>query len=111
MTKCYECEKGDLIKKNVEYTKYNTVIGTYAAEVCSLCGETFFASDVVGKIEKKVKEKGLWGLASKSKIGTSGNSLDVKLNKKLIEFADIHKGQEVLIEPVSKSKFEVTVLG
>ena len=110
MTKCYECEKGYLTEKKMEYTKYDIFIGSYPAEVCNTCGEIFFDSDTVGKIEKKVKEKGLWGLATKTKIGTSGNALDVKLSKKLIEFAGVHQGQEVLIEPISKNKFEVTVL-
>ena len=69
MTQCYECAKGELVKKQVEYTKYGLLIGKYPAEVCSQCNEIFFESNVVGKIEEKVKEKSLWGLASKSRIG------------------------------------------
>ncbi len=110
MTNCYECEKGKLVKKEVEYRKYGILIGKYPAEVCSKCQEVFFDSAVVEKIEKKVKEKQLWGLAAKSKIGTSGHALDVKLSKKLISFIDIQKGQDILIEPVSKNKFEVSIL-
>lgn len=59
MTKCYECEKGDLIKKKVEYRKKGVLIGKYPAEVCSNCGEVFFSSDVVGKIEKFNKLKAI----------------------------------------------------
>jgi hypothetical protein len=110
MTTCYECEKGKLGKKNVEYKKYGVLIGKYPAEVCNKCHEIFYESDVVGKIEKKVKEMHLWGLSAKSKVGTSGHALDVKLNKKLVKFLGVEKGQEVLIEPVSQNKFEVSVL-
>jgi YgiT-type zinc finger domain-containing protein len=110
MGTCYECEKGKLEKKSVEYRKYDILIGEYPAEVCNTCAEIFFESEVVGKIEKKVQEMHLWGLAAKSKVGSSGHALDVKLNKKLVAFLGVQKGQEVLIEPVSKNKFEVSVL-
>ncbi|MEK6867188.1 MAG: YgiT-type zinc finger protein [Nanoarchaeota archaeon] len=110
MSICYECEKGKLEKKDVDYKKYGVLIGKYPAEVCTNCHEIFFESNVVAQIENKLKEKQLWGIAAKSKIGTSGHALDVKLNKKLVEFLHIQKGQEVLIEPVSKNKFEVSVM-
>lgn len=110
MTKCYECGKGDLLRKTVPYKKYDILIGNFPAEVCEKCHEIFFESEVVGEIEIKVKEKNLWGLAAKSKIGTSGHALDVKLGKRLAEFLKIHKGQEILIEPRTKKKFEVSVI-
>ena len=64
--KCYECEKGDLVRKKVEYTKYGILIGKYPADVCTKCGEVFFDSKAVGEIERKVNMMGLWGL----RIGT-----------------------------------------
>jgi len=108
--KCYECEKGNLTKEKVDYRKYGILVGKYPAEVCSRCGEVFFDSRVVGEIEEMVKRKGLWGLRNKTKIGTSGNALDVKLYKKLVNFLDLHKGQDVEIEPIDKHKFEVNVI-
>lgn len=110
MNACYECGKGKLEKKDVAYEKYGILIGKYPAEICTLCHETFFESNVVAQIEAKLKEKQLWGIAAKSKVGTSGNALDVKLNKKLVEFLGIQRGQEILIEPISKNKFEVSVM-
>lgn len=109
MTKCYECGKGNLVKKIVEYKKYGVLIGKYPAEVCTKCNETFFDSKIVQEIEEKVKEKGLWGLRSKTKIGTSGNSMDIKLHKNLINFFELQKGQAIEIEPINKHKFEVNV--
>lgn len=108
--KCYECEKGNLIKKKIEYRKYGILIGKYPAEVCPKCGEVFFDSRVVGEIEEKVKRIGLWGLRNRTKIGTSGNALDIKLYKRLVDFFSLHKGQDVEIEPINKQKFEVNII-
>tara|TARA_Y100000310_G_C20467962_1_gene708585 strand:- start:271 stop:600 length:330 start_codon:yes stop_codon:yes gene_type:complete len=107
--KCYECEKGNLMKKEVEYKKYGISIGTYPAEVCQKCNEVFFDSKAVSKIEAKVKKMGLWGLRTKTKIGTSGNALDVRLGKDLTDFYNLRKGQNVEIEPINKNRFEVNL--
>jgi hypothetical protein len=42
-------------------------LGTYDAEVCSRCGESFLTGESMDKIEARAKELGLWGLASKVK--------------------------------------------
>lgn len=110
MEKCYECGKGNLIKKKVKYNLYGMEIGEYPAEVCDKCGEVFFDSNALAKIEKKTKELGIFGLRRKAKVGTSGNALDIKLSKRLIEFFKIKKGQELEIEPINKNRFEVELL-
>ncbi len=111
METCYKCEKGQLVKKNVEYEQYGQMIGKYPAEVCPKCGEVFFSSDSVGKIEQELKKRGLFGLGTKAHIGTSGNSLDLKLAKKLADFFHLQKGQSVFIEPKAVDRFEVQILG
>ena len=109
MTNCYECDLGKLIKKNVEYRQYDVLIGKYPAEVCTKCDEIFFSGDAVEKIEKELKRRNLWGLGTKAHVGTSGNSLDIKLAKKLVNFFHLEKGQEVFIEPKSSNRFEVQI--
>ena len=110
MVQCYECGKGNLEEKKVDYFLYGIKIGRYPAEVCDKCGETFFDSDALEKIEQKTKELGLFGLRRKVKVGTSGNALDIKLYKRLIDFLNIKKGHELEVEPINKKKFEVEVL-
>lgn len=110
MEKCYECEDGKLVRKRVEYKQYDVSIGKYPAEVCEKCGEVFFDSDAVGKIENELKKRNLWGLGIKVRVGTSGNSLDIKLAKKLVNFFHLQKGQEVFIEPKAADRFEVQLL-
>ena len=68
--KCYECEKGELKKKNIEYYQYGISLGTFEAEVCSNCNETFFTAESMEKIEKESKKKDLFGLGTKTRIGT-----------------------------------------
>ena len=38
------------------------------------------------------------------------NALDIKLSKRLIEFFNMKKGQEIEIEPINKNRFEVDIL-
>lgn len=110
MGQCYECEKGKLVHKDVEYKQYDVVIGKYPAEVCTKCGEVFFDSDTVGKIELELKKRNLWGLGTKAQVGTSGNSLDIKLAKRLVNFFHLRKGQSVFIEPKTANRFEVQIM-
>ncbi len=107
--KC-DCGKNELKKKEVDYILLGQNLGKYPAMVCDSCNETVFYGEDLEKIEKKAKEKGIWGISAKTRIGTSGNALDVKLPKLIVDFLGIKKGQEVLIEPIDKHRFRVDLL-
>ncbi len=109
--KCDECEKGNLREKKVDYILLGQNLGKYEALVCDQCNETLFSAHTFSLVEKQAKERGLWGIAARTRIGTSGNALDVKLPKSLIDFMHLKKGQEVLIEPLNEKKFQVNVVG
>ncbi len=108
---CDECGKGTMQEKKVDYVLLGQNLGKFAALVCNHCAETVFGGDTFQIIEKKARKKGLWGIAAKTRIGTSGNALDVKLPKLIVEFMHLQKGQEVLIEPMDKKRFQVNVVG
>ena len=108
--KCVNCEKSQMIKKKVNYSQFGIVLGKFDAFVCPLCDETLFEDSVSQQIEEKAKKFGIWGLAKKTKIGTSGSSLDVKLPKQIADFLKLKKGQEVIVEPSAKNKIEITVV-
>ena len=108
MEQCGEC-KGRIERKKVEYTLLGVNLGKFEALVCSSCGETVYEGTVFKDIEKAAKAKGIWGIAAKTRIGTSGNALDVKLPKAISEFLNLKKGQEVIIEPLDKKRFQVTI--
>lgn len=108
MTKCYVCEKGTLQVKNVDYTLYGIVLGKFGAEVCGTCHEIFFSEEVSREITDLAKEKGLFGLEAKTKIGRVGTALDVRFPKKLVEFYRLKKGAEVTIKPEDRNKVIIT---
>lgn len=108
--KCMTCEKGEMTKKKVEYNYLGQSLGWFDALVCPKCNETIFEGSVSLQIEQKAKALGLWGLARKSRVGTSGTSLDIKLPKQIAEFLGIKKGQEIIIEPRTKNKIEITMV-
>ena len=107
--KCYLCGKGKLVKKKVDYVLYGQPLGKYDAEVCSQCGEEFYDEKTFDKMTAKAKEKGLWGLQAKTKIGQSGTTLDIRLPKRIIDYLKLKKGKEVIVYPESKHRLVVEI--
>jgi len=107
--KCDNCEKGKFKKKKIDYILVGTNLGKFDAFVCNNCGETEFEGKESSKIEIKAKELGVWGLAAKTRIGTSGTALDIKIPKMIVNFMKLKKGKEVIIEPTDKDKIQITI--
>ncbi|MBI1970138.1 hypothetical protein HYS47_00165 [Candidatus Woesearchaeota archaeon] len=108
--KCYKCEKAEFAKRKVEFTQFGISLGKFDALVCPICEETVFEGKISKQIEEQAKKAGIWGLARRTSIGTSGSSLDVKVPKAIAEVLKLKKGQEVIIEPTAKNKIEITVV-
>lgn len=102
--KCYICEKGILKNKKVDFKLYGISLGKFDSEVCNACRETFFSEATSDKIDAIAKKEGLWGLEAKTKVGKVGNSMDVKINKRIAEFVGLKKGEEVRIYPDGKNR-------
>ena len=81
---CDECG-GKLQKLKVPSIILGITLGNFDALVCNSCGQTLYEGTTLEAIEVAAKEKGLWNLAAKTTIGTSGNALDVKLPKSIID--------------------------
>ena len=97
--KCPVCEKGILEKKEIEEYIFGLNLGKYPAEVCNKCGESFTDSEVTRKIEEAAKKKGIWGLGYVTKITKSGNSLAVRIPKKLADYLKLKEGEEAFMHP------------
>jgi len=97
------------MKKKVDYSLFGVSLGKFPAEVCAKCGETCFDEETSRKMTKIAKEKGLWNLETKTKVGKVGDALDVRFNKRLIEFLNLKKGEEVTIYPESKNKVIIEI--
>ena len=103
---CWECGK-KMKDKKVDYSLYGVKVGVFPAKVCNKCEETFFDEDVSKKMTQIAKKKGLWGLQTKTKIGQSGTTLDIRLPKRIIKFLNLKKGEEVEIYPEGKDKLVI----
>jgi YgiT-type zinc finger domain-containing protein len=97
--KCPVCGKGELKRREVPQSMFGVELGTYEAEVCTRCGETFLTGASVDRLERRAKELGLWGLASKVKVARSGNSLVVRIPSRLARYLELKSGQEVMVSP------------
>src|SRR3989338_1034002 len=96
-------------EKTIDYKEIGTNLGKFKAEVCTKCGEVFFDSETAAKIQAKSKELGLFGLAKKAKVAEIGNSIAIRVPKRLAEFVGLKKGQEVLITPKEKNELSIEV--
>lgn len=96
---CPICEKGILKKKKIKEYMFGVYLGEFPADVCSKCNESFTSSEITKKIEKVAKEKGIWGLSAITKITKTGNSLAVRIPKKIVDFLNLKNGDEAFVYP------------
>jgi len=96
--KCPICN-GNLKKEKIKEEQLGVYLGEYEGLVCKSCGESFFDSKTTEKIIEKSKEKGIFGIEAKTKISKSGNSLSVRIPKKIADFLKLKEGKEVRIHP------------
>lgn len=96
--KCPICS-GESKRKKIKEEMFGTYLGEYPADVCTECGESFVDSQTMRQIEDKAKKLGIWGLGNKAKVARAGNSLIVRVPKKLANFLGVHEGSPVFIHP------------
>jgi len=106
MERCDECN-GKMGNKKVDFKLFGISMGKFDALVCSKCGQNLFTEEISEEIDKAAKEKGLWGLEAKTKVAQAGDSLSIRVNKKLAEFLNLKKGEEVTLIPEGKNRLLV----
>jgi|SRR3989338_7378554 len=97
--KCPICGKGNLKMGNIKEYMYGIYLGEFPAEICSECNESFTSSETTMAIENIAKKKGIWGLGAKTKITKAGNSLAVRIPKKIAKYLNLKEGEEAYIHP------------
>jgi uncharacterized C2H2 Zn-finger protein len=105
--KCPVCGKANLRREKRRAEQDGFDLGVYVAEMCPSCGEVFWNQKDVVKMEQKAKEIGIWGLEQKTKVATVGNSLAVRIPKRLADFLRLRQGVEVLIHPLGRDKLVI----
>ena len=107
VTICPACGKGNLRRGEVREEMFGTYLGTYAADLCPACGESFVDEGAMARIEARARRLGLWGLAKKVTIARSGNSLVVRIPAELARFLKIRGGEEALVRPEGRERIVV----
>ena len=97
--RCPICEKGVLKKGKIKESMFGVYLGEFPAEICTKCGESFTDSKTMREIEEIAKRKGIWGLAKRTKITRTGNSLAVRIPKDIVNFLKLKEGEEAYIHP------------
>ena len=100
--KCPICENGELKKSKIKESMFGVYLGEFSANVCNKCGESFTDSFTTKRIEAAAKKKGVWGLANVTKITKTGNSLAVRIPKKIVDYLNLKNGEEIYIHPEHK---------
>lgn len=96
------------MEKVKEIYSYGDVnFGEFEAEKCGKCNEVFFTEAASDKIDEKAKQFGIWGIGQKAKIGYSGNSLIIRVPKKIADFLRLKKGEEIFVRPEGEHKLVV----
>ena len=105
---CEECG-GKIAKKKAIYIFLGETLGKFPAEVCTKCGEQVFDEEVTRQISDITRKKGLWGLNDKTKINQIGGSVGITITKKIADFLEIKKGEEVLVYPENKKRLVIQI--
>ncbi|MFH1247116.1 MAG: hypothetical protein V1644_01930 [Candidatus Micrarchaeota archaeon] len=96
--KCPTCSTGRMKEKLVRFSKSGLFVGIFRTLVCDLCGEEVFNSNTAGKMEKKLKQIGLWG-SSKSKVYKIKGNLAIEINKTAARTVGLTKKSRVKLIP------------
>ena len=107
--KCPMCNSS--LKKGMVKEEYlGHPLGEFEGYICNKCGETLLAQESVEAAQTKAKQLGIFGLAEKTNISKSGNSLILRLKKKLTDYIGVSEGSEVLVHPEGKHKLVIEVI-
>ena len=101
MDKCPICD-GKLKKTLINETMFGVYLGKFPGWECTKCGESYTESETTQKIEDAAKAKGIWGLGAKTKITKTGNSVAIRISKKMVDYLDLKIGNEAYVHPEGK---------
>ena len=96
---CPICNQGELKKAKIREEQFGVFLGEYEGLQCMACNESFFDDVTTKKVIEKAKKMGMFGIDAKTKIARSGNSLAVRIPKRIVDFLKLKEGKEVKIHP------------
>lgn len=108
MAKCSICG-GTVQRKTISFSVGGILVGRFPSSHCKNCGDEWFDEATAKKIEALTKERGLFGMETKTSVSYAGNSLMIRIPKKLAAALGIKKGDPVLLKPEAKNKILIEI--
>ena len=107
----YPCPCGGKVKWKMENVIIEGVkCGLLNVEYCEKCGEEYFPEDAMEIIEKKLKEKGLWGIKRKeANLWKSGSSVLLRIPKDIADKLHLKPNEKVTLYTEGKNKLIVNI--
>ena len=96
---CPICGKGLLNKGKIKEYMFGVYLGEFPAEICSKCNESFTDAETTREIGEIARKKGIWDMGKKTKITKTGNSLAIRIPKKIADFLKLKEGKEAYLHP------------
>ncbi len=84
--------------------------GMLDVEYCQRCGEEYLPDDSMEIVERKLKDKGLWGIQREEvNLWKSGSSVVLRIPKSIAEKFNLKPDEKVIIYPEGKNKLIIQV--
>lgn len=102
----YPCPCGGKIKWKKDKVVIEEIeCGILDIEYCPKCGEEYFPEETMEVVEKKLKEKGLWGVQRKEvNLWKSGGSVLLRIPKDIADKLNLKPDEKVTIYNEGKKK-------
>ena len=105
-----KCKCGGRLKRTLTEVEFFGIdFGIKPATVCTDCGSEYLPQDVMEEVEREVKRRGLYGLETRGRVAKSGNSLVIRIPKKIAESLKIKRDLPVVIYPSEPRKLIIEV--
>ena len=105
-----KCRCGGRLKRSfTEVEFFGIDFGIKRANVCIACGSEYLPQEVMEEVEAEVKRKGLFGLETRGRVAKSGNSLVIRIPKKIAESLKIKRDLPIVMYPSEPRKLIIEV--
>jgi hypothetical protein len=110
LSRCPLCDKGKLRRGRERVVHAGVDLGRFPCQACTDCGEALFDEATGSAIDEAAKGKGVWGLGAETSVGQAGNSLILRIPRRLASHLKIRKGTRVFLTPREGRGLDVEII-